>query len=268
MDLGNKPQQEAPQQASAPAEVVSEDSTETGTKALDLQDVKKTFFKPSQLKEAEIAIQAAMEACQKADGMQVWNFNPETDEIPKNYGIVIQPINQRLEEGKGTIVIGVGIGAVPTLDAIQEEKTGGDWVVNTIENAVMAKFANAIRPKADGETSGSVPFSIEDFITSQRAEGVLVAYRKLAKSFIEFLRKKGLKLMNEQLLRQVLQSAAFAEQHFPSIAQDVWNTILDKMIAAANKEDMAPGMLVEWKDTRATAGLPKIDEIKVDDFDF
>lgn len=237
-------------------------------KAPTLQDIKKQFFSGEQLGEAETAIQNAINAADAIEGAKViWNFDPAKD-MEEGYGIIIQPINQRDPELNKTVVVGVGIGAVPEYAKIADVKTGADWIRQTVENAIQAKFANAIRPKADGESAASVPFSVDDFITSQRAEGVLVAYRKLAKSFIELLRKKGLKLMNEQLLRQVLQSAAFAEQHFPSIKQEVWDTILGKMVTMAEKENLAPGMLVEWKATRATAGLPEVQDIDVTDFDF
>jgi hypothetical protein len=95
----------------------------------------------------------------------------------------------------------------------------------------------------------------------------LLAYRKFANAYVKVLKKKGLKFITESILRQTLQSKAFAEQQFPSVPQDKWVQILDSMIARANAEQIAVGMLSEWKQTRDSATLADKD-VDLSDLDF
>jgi len=64
-----------------------------------------------------------------------------------------------------------------------------------------------------------------------------------------------------------LQSKAFAEQQFPKVGQDKWLAILDNMIARADADGIAVGMLAEWKTTRYSATLSD-DDVDLADLDF
>ena len=94
-----------------------------------------------------------------------------------------------------------------------------------------------------------------------------MAYRKLATAYVKVLKKKGLTYITESILRQILQSAAFAEQQFPTIDQSKWEQILDSMVARAEADDLAPGMLNEWRKSRDSAELVDSD-IDLSDIDF
>ncbi len=67
---------------------------------------------------------------------------------------------------------------------------------------------------------------------------------------MQALRKKGLKMMNPALLRQILASEAFASQTFSKIKQSVWDGLIDKMIGDALVKGKIPGILKLWKETR------------------
>jgi hypothetical protein len=84
---------------------------------------------------------------------------------------------------------------------------------------------------------------------------------------VKVLKRKGLKFITDSILRQTLQSAAFAEQQFPSIPQDKWIQILDSMMARATAEKIAVGMLADWKESRDSATLKDTD-IDLSDLDF
>lgn len=234
------------------------------TPTLKLKDVKKAYFTSLQVADAEAYIQSAIGAAQAENGLVRLNFNAE-NELPEKYGIVVSPINQR-SNGE-TSVVGVAVGAIPDYELLTEETAGAEWAQQQVINTLCAKFINAVRPK-DSDNEPLIPFEVGDFITSHRAEGVLVAYREYSGQVIKLLKSRGLMFINDQILRQILQSTAFAEQQFPNIDQAQWVKLLDAMIAQAEQSGLAPGVLTEWKDNRDKAGLPEIKDFDFSDLDF
>ena len=101
---------------------------------------------------------------------------------------------------------------------------------------------------------------LNDFITSSRVSGLL-AFNLVGSLFVSALKKKGLQFMTKVLLRQVLASAAFAEQQFPRIAQENWVIVLNSMIANVKKENVDAGVLQYWLDHRAET---EIDTTEID----
>ena len=77
-----------------------------------------------------------------------------------------------------------------------------------------------------------------------------------------------LKLMTDNILRSILESAAFAESQFPKVPQASWEKLLDSMIGKAEKDGMQVGMLADWRKTRDAAGLPSDDEVDLSGLDF
>jgi len=259
---------------SAPVEdnAVDVDETETAeTEApeeaieVNAEDIKKAYFASAQLADAQVAMDSAMSIASALDLDVVFNFDTEK-EFPTGYGIALIPIAKRVNNAN--ITLGVAIAAVPDLATVEAHEHGKAFVTDSVIGNMIAKLANAVRPRGtDGDTASSIPFSVEDFITSNRAEGVLVAYRKFASAYVKVLKKKGLKYITESILRQVLQSAAFAEQQFPKIPQDKWIQILDSMMARAEAEGVAVGMLADWKQSRDSAELSD-EDIDLSDLDF
>ncbi len=235
-------------------------------KPFDFDAVKRSYFPSLKLTEAQSLIGAITENA-SAQGIAVrFNFDP-TKEFVAGYGIAIIPITKRTDE-RGNIVNGIAIAAIPDIETVQAHQLGQQYVVDTVINSMINKLANAVRPRGDaGTVSASVPFTVEDFLTSNRVEGVLLAFRQLAPVYVKVLKKKGLKFMTEGILRQTLQNAAFAEQQFPKIGQDKWQLILDNMIATATEEKIAVGILTEWKETRDSIEIMD-DDVDLSDLSF
>ncbi len=231
--------------------------------ALTMQSIKKQYFLANQSKEATAAIDSALALVKAEEGEVVFNFDPEK-EIPTGYDFVVAPINQRDTNLNITKVIGVSVGAIPTYELMLQTPEGAAWIKEQATNNILAKLANAVRPNKQGEIASTIPFTVSDFITSNRAEGVLVAYRKFAPKFIKALKERGFVNLIDATFRQTLQSSAFAEQTFPNVPQSVWENIIQKMISLASEEGMIAGMLVDWVENRNTAGLPDISEIDID----
>ena len=233
------------------------------TKAI--ASIKKAYFPNAKLADAQVTIDAMNQVCADYNLAVVFNFDTEK-EFPAGYGIGIIPIAKR--SGGETVTHGVAISAIPDVETVQLHENGSQFVIDAVIGNMMAKLANAVRPRGDNnETASSIPFTVEDFITSNRPEGVLLAFRTYANAYVKVLKKGGLKLLTESILRQALQSKAFAEQQFPSVGQDKWLAILDNMIARAESDGMAVGMLAEWKTTRDSATLQD-EDVDLSDLDF
>ncbi len=244
---------------------VAETPEPTGAVEANADDIKKAYYASAQLADAQVAMDSAMNIATALELEVVFNFDTEK-EFPTGYGIALIPIAKRVNNVNQTL--GVAIAAVPDLATVEAHDHGKAFIMDSVIGSMVAKLANAVRPRGtDGDTASSIPFSVEDFITSNRAEGVLVAYRKFASAYVKVLKKKGLKYITESILRQVLQSAAFAEQQFPKIPQDKWIQILDSMMARAEAEGVAVGMLADWKQSRDSAELSD-DDIDLSDLDF
>ena len=230
-----------------------------------LETVEKAYFPSANIEQAQIAIGKATEI---ASGNQVpvtYNFDIG-ENFPTGYGIAIDHISKR--SANGNVITGILVAAIHDYETVADFEGGASFIKGKVVDSMLAKLKNAVRPRGEDNTiSASVPFSVTDFITSNRPEGILVAFREFAPAYVKMLKKKKLTLMTEAILRQTLQNAEFAAQSFPKITQDKWETILDSMIAKAEHAGIAAGILTEWKATRDSAELPSAD-VDLSDLDF
>ena len=257
-------QEEAKQEVvEASAEAAEVLETEKPVSKVD--DIKKEYFPSGKLADAQLAIEKVNKIADEHGLGMVFNFDTDA-EFPAGYGIAIVPVTKN--SGGKNVTVSVAVAAIPDMETIQAEEGGQQFINKSVIASMIAKLSNAVRPRGEtGETAASIPYSVADFITSNRPEGVLLAYRKLATAYVKVLRKKGLTYITDSILRQILQSAAFAEQQFPTIEQSKWEQILDSMVARAEADDLAPGMLNEWRKSRDSAELVDSD-IDLSDIDF
>lgn len=244
-------------------------SGETATAAEDakftLGDVTRRYFSPDQLpKEASDYLKKVIEVA--AIGEIKRNFDPEKP-FPEGYGLAFIPLSKRDASGKGNITIGIAVAAIPDPELVGAHEKGGEFIRDAITDVFMAKIANACRPRADGTTAPTIPYEIMDFLESRRGRETLKAFSEIAPIFVKALRKKGIRFMTAQLLRQTLQSKQFAESQFEKIPQEAWQKVLDGMIVKAKSEGHDPAVLVDWKQTRDATEVPDIGELTAEDFD-
>jgi len=230
-----------------------------------MQDMRSQFFSPDQLDVAGTAITAASTIVSNAKGKIVYNFDPAKGDIHDGYSIIINPIKQRDKKTGKSFVVGVTVGAIPTYEILSTTDDGMKYIRDIVNNSIVVKLANSARPNANDEISTTLPYEVVDFITSNRAEGVLLAYRKYAPKYIKVLKSKGFKDLTDATFRQVLQSTAFANSTFPNVPQEVWLNIINGMGKLAVADGIVVGMLEDWVKTRDTAGMPEEAEIVVDD---
>jgi hypothetical protein len=244
------------------AEVATNEVAVAGPKP---ESIKKAYFPSTKMDAAQIAVGVVSAIAEEHELNMVFNFDVE-GEFPAGYGLAIGPISKR--ENNENNVVGVSIAAIPDLATVEKEIGGSQFIHDAAIGSMIAKLANAVRPRGEtGETASSIPFSVEDFITTNRPEGVLLAFNALAPAYVKVLKKKGLKHLTNSILRQVLQSAAFAEQQFPAVAQEKWLGILNSMVSNAEKDGLAVGLLAEWVKTRDSATLEDKD-IDLSDLNF
>lgn len=242
--------------------------TETETK-ITLDDVVKQFFLPSELENGIAAVQSYIDA-----GLPVkWNYDFQNVDFPATHGLLISPIQKRAEvknakgetEGK-TVVVGILAAAVPTVDSlIAFGDAGQAFVKDAAERMLFAKVVNAVRPRDDGAEI-SVPFTIEEYITSKRATDSLSAFNEIAPIYVKALKKKGLTRLTAAILRDTLSSKANAEQFFPKIPQGMWVEVLRMMAKKAETEKLDPSIYAVWeRDRDQAAGHSEIDNLNLDD---
>ena len=240
-------------------ENINQEATE---KEMTLQDVARKSFSSDDLQNAEAYIGKAVAAAQAANVTPVFNFDTN-EELPAGYGLSVIPLTERVPT-KGNVTKGLCIAAVPSVNTILEDESGQSWVVKQINDILIRSIKGAASPSEDGSIT-SIPFKVLDFTTSARASA-LAAFNALATLYVKALKEKGLKFMSKGLLRQVLSSAAFAEQQFPRIGQDNWQTVISSMKTHAAKEGIEAGILKHWADTRDTVEVSTAD-IDLSDID-
>jgi len=248
-----------PTTQSAP-EAETETDSEDG---FTLEDVTKRYFAPDQLSEAQDYLGKVVEVAKA--GQIKRNFDPEKP-FPDGYGLAVVPLSKRTE-GVGNVTIGIAIAAIPDPELVGNHEKGGEFIRSAITDVFMAKVANACRPRADGTTAPTIPFEISDFLESRRGRESLKAFSEIAPAFVKALRKKGIKFMTAQLLRQTLQSKQFAETQFEKIPQEAWEKVLDGMAIKAKAEGHDPAVLVNWRETRNSTEVAEIGDLTAEDFD-
>ena len=227
--------------------------TTANTNEVTLQDIEKKFFPPAQLTDGTNYINEVMTIAAKENIEPVFNFDPAAD-FPAGYGISIIPLTKRVAE-RGNLTYGIVIAAVPTVETLAADEAGANFIAKIVTDNLLRQVS--AKPKDEGAQI-SIPFKIEEFVTTSRTSG-LAAFNAVASDYVKALKTKGLKFMSKVLLRQVLASAAFAEQQFPRLSQENWQLVLDSMVAHVKQKGMEAGVLAHWKSTR--------DEVEIDTSD-
>ena len=218
-----------------------------------MQDIAKKVFAPEAMEKAQAHLSEVIAICNRQNVSPIFNFNVEED-FPAGYSLAIIPLSERVAE-RGNVTKGVCVAAIPTIAAIMQHDSGEAFVTKQILDILVRQVSSSAKAK-DGITS--LPFKVGDFTTSSRSSG-LASFNALSSVYVQALKKKGLKFMSKLLLRQTLQSSAFAEQQFPRIDQDNWDMVLQSMIAHAAKDGLDAGNLAQWKKTRSTVEVDMAD---------
>lgn len=238
-------------------------------KGFDLQSVDRKYYAPSDIKEGFESAKEIVAGLNELGIAAQYNFNPE-EEFPEGYGLAIIPLSKRVPQ-QGNVNVNVCFAAIPDPETVAQADGGADWIYSTLTAALLAKVANNARPKADGSTAGSLPLSVNDFITSQRAGENLEAWKKYAPRYVQSLKQKGkgrrIRRLTVALLKQILQSAEFAESVYSKIPQTAWEKVLDSMIKNAKADGYDTSALEHWKETRDSAEMeePTLDLDDLDD---
>jgi len=203
------------------------------------------FFSPDNLEPAQDAINKALAIAHDAGIPVVQNFGDD-DELPDNFGVAIRPVSQR---GKG--LLGVIVAFVPSVTAIAGHEKGGDFISDVVTSNLLDKMVMQVRGRgADATFGGTLPKTLEQFLAPSSRGETLAAFREVQSLFVAALKKKGAKKMTAVLLRQVCESAAFAEAEFPATPQEAWVNIINTMKAKAATKGHDGSLFDHWIETR------------------
>lgn len=235
-----------------------------------LNDVKRKYFAPDEIQEFGNAYIAAINAIPGVRGTEANQFRDSkiVTNFPKDYqfggddgyGLGVIPVGKQTGGEQGNVITRVVIAAVPDPDVILTTDDGTKFVRDTLTTAFFTKLGNAARSSKDGMMN-KLPFSVKEFITSARGKESLKTFTELAPEMVSALKKKGIKYMTTNILKQCLQSAAFAESQFGGkIPQEKWELIINVMIKRARDKGLDPAVLENWLETRDQ----KVDDMDID----
>ena len=238
-----------PTTGTGPIEPATQETAQPETaQQFTLDSVERKFYGPAQMELAQAKVNEVKTHIPKE--YVRWNFDPATTQVPAGYGIAIVPTSKRHESGKGNVRTGVVIAAMPSAETVAQHEKGAEFISETVTDYFMAKCANAVRPRDDG-TTGTLPFEITAFIERKRGAASLKTFTEMAKAFVDALKKSGFTGMSQLLLKQLLQSKAFAEQYSAKHENNgFWDKVLERMIAGAKEKGLDPAILVNWAETR------------------
>ncbi len=232
-------------------------------KLLKLDAIDREYFPPSDLPKASELVKRINETIPAK--VIRYNFDPEKDQVPDGYGLAIVPIAERIANANVTVSLVIAVAPDPELIAGHEK--GAAYIRETITDSFLTKIANAARPKPNGSI-GTLPKTVEEYIERRKGKESLKVFTELAPGYVKALREKGLRVLTQQLLRQVLQSAVFSTQFNPALEdKGTWNTVLTKMIARAKTKGLDPAVLINWQETRDEAEMVNVEELDIDALD-
>lgn len=197
----------------------------------------------------------------------VSNFDVE-NEVPEGMGLTVFPITERTEvDGKrSTEVKKVMLAIVPDVLSVLSGEAG-DKALEFAKDKLSTAFMDKLASSEKSETILTLPSSVADFISVRGRGNELTAYNAVAKHMVKALQGKGLKSITQTILRQCLESTAFATHQYETIPQDAWLTILDKLAEMATKEGKDTAIFAHWKETRDNTEMAE-DNIDLDLSDF
>ncbi len=226
-----------------------------------LQAIKRKHFSSTALEDGQKYIGEVMQVCDANSIDPVFNFDIE-QEFPEGYGLAVIPLTKQVA-GFGNVTQGIAIAAVPDYDTVAANPDGVLWIQKQTNAAMLRQIATAA--KAETGQITSIPFKVADFATTARSTGLL-AFNHLATAYVKALKTKGLKLMSKALLRQILASAAFAEQQYPRLPQSNWVAVINSMVKHAEKDGIDTTGLHDWLKTRDVETV-KLTDVDLSDID-
>jgi hypothetical protein len=235
-----------------------------------LQDVDSLYFGPNEI---GLAVQMIQHISTLKDGNGkdvpvVFNGTwAEDEQFPAGYGLYVFPIGKTVKdpkEGNVRVKEKVVAAAVPTLDSLLTTEAGRDYVEREMRSGFQTKIRNVLI-RAEDIASVSLPITIEQFIErSERgaADQGLAAFKTIGPNLVKMLDKKGV-TTNLQLLRQILQSTAFAQALMPKVSQKVWQKVIEVGKTNAAEKKLPTTIFDKWLETRDSIGV----DVEMEDID-
>lgn len=169
----------------------------------------------------------------------------------------------------------------PTIESLLESEEARSWIEDLFRTQVSHKMVRTLRAKSGDITSpitqadiAEIPHTIADYVATQRRGGAVAFWNKHAKSIIDAVgtRVNAFKAarVSKDMLRQALQSKAFAEAIYPPFEEaGLFEKIGRTLIQVGTKEGSDVSTIESWLENRenvkASAAVGKIEDLEVDD---
>ena len=198
--------------------------TETKTEELDLKVAQRRhYFAPTD--EGREEAQVYIASISGLEGIGVtFNFDEDKPEIP--------------------------------VESVLKHAKGQGFIQRMVEAAFGARLKGCLQ-----NDPVEFPATIEGFIETSRKSESLKTFTEIGPRVIKFLKDQGLNHITQPMLKNILQSASFAETQYEAIDQAQWLFVLDKMIELATQKGLSTEILVHWIDKRDTTDLSTPEDV-------
>lgn len=217
------------------------------------------YFKPSRFNEGL----ETLKEIQKASIPVITNFD-DVAAIPKEHGLLLQPVLERNKAKKGgPLVLTSYIAAhVPDLSVVSTTDQGTEYLYDALMESFARRLKQDVAQAEASHMKPKLPTTVEEFTSKEQRDNL---FQNLMQETVRKLKAQGgsLNLITQAILRNVLQSATFAKGMFPGIPQEDWEGVINSMITQAKETNVDTSILDDWKAKRADVEVKAPERIKL-----
>ena len=222
----------------------------------------RTYFAPANFE----AGKAAVGTIQKQDNiLKYFNFDPaKMDTIPKDHGLLVQPIYERAKKkGDPLQLNGIIVAHVPDVKLVAQGEKGQTYLQEALDEVYARRLKQDIAQSQASHTKLKLPETLDEFIESDRRDNL---FQDLMQSWVRKLKNNGgtLALLSQGILKNALMSASFAQSFAPRIPQSDWEKVLDRMTEEAKTANLDASVLASWKINRNSFAIEEPQGISLD----
>jgi hypothetical protein len=218
------------------------------------------YFTPGHLNEAKEYVKSVTKEFEKLPVH--FNFDPDKDTPPSNYGILVQPVLERNKKKKGgpLQLAAVIVAQVPDIKLVSQDEKGSVFLQAALDEAYGRKLRTDLTQQLAAHAKVKLPATLEEFVASERNDNLFLG---LMQETVRKLKQNGgsLSLLSVAILKNALMSASFAKGMFPRIPQEDWVKVIDRLAKDATDKGIDPTIINEWKANRDATNIDDVESI-------
>lgn len=218
------------------------------------------YFTPGHINEAKEYVKSVTKEFDKIPVH--YNFDPEKDTPPANFGILVQPVLERNKKKKGgpLQLASMIVAQVPDIKLVSTDDKGSVFLQEALGEAYGRKLRTDLTQQMAAHAKIKLPATLEEFVATERNDNLFLG---LMQDTVRRLKQNGgsLGLLTVAILKNALMSANFAKGFAPRIPQDQWVKVLDSVAKDATDKGIDPTIINDWKANRDTTTIDDVESI-------